>query len=1207
MPGPYDVYSVRRNAQIDEFAESKGAPFDEISSQESSLFANFGSESYNPDCFDDETEILTNEGWKFFAELNRNEKVMTLNQSNFKIEYQKPTAYIDEHYDGKMYSVNSKSIDLLITPNHKLPVVTRKNKSEIKLKTIEEISKLKTPDCIIPKNGIWVGGKINDIIINETEFNANDFIAFIGIYLAEGCCNNYTNRISVSQNNGEKKDKIKNLLLNLNLSFCEHKIGFDINNPDLFDYCNCLGKYAWGKHIPLIIKQLSSDKIQIFLDWFLLGDGTIHKEQRIYYTTSKKLADGIHELILKCGKSGKLNEKKIYNDNYSIINGRAIIGKRPLYEIIEKKSKYCHFYQPNKCKSYIEQTQYSGKIYCVEVPNHIIYVRRNGKSTWSGNSLVGKKGLRIYEKMGKDEQVKASLTFKKYARLSAGWEISPGDPEDSTSVEMTDFIKSNLKSMSGTFYNTLLNILSGMNYGFSISEKVIELIPNGDFKGKIGYKAIKTREPFGYGFKTDIHSNLEAIVFNGGVIASDSKELNNVLPPERFVIFSYNKEFGNWYGESDLRAAYRSWFSKNIIMKFYNIFLERFGAPTVKATMPAGAGTKVKEAIDELLLNLQTKSGIRIPDGVVIELLEAQRRGDAGYKDAINMHDTAISRAILIPELMGFNTRAAGAQSLGEVQFKNFMLILAKLGMDLQEDVVEEQIIRPIIDLNWDNVSEEQYPVFKLNSLEEDDVVARAKILTDLSKEGFVDPTEEWVREYLLLPAPDKDAIIGKREPVSPNPNEPGPTPAKKPEPAPKGTSTPQKPGSQVDGEDIKDVDKKSFELVEKYELHREPTKFEKKVNFKLFVDKLKATDDMLRNDLIDLFTKQRNALLKDVEKNKVVEEQDYRFIAKMQLKEVGKIKTAIQVNLIKIFLDSKLATYEELARAGVPIEIVKKFAIESVPLPPLEPWAPVMPAEAVALFGKKVIAKIVDEDGVKKLLTIAKNQELRFYDSKAFAISGIERDHVLKGAKLALQTGIKQGLASKEIQENLRKIFDVYIPTGEIQKGKLMSPARLETIVRTNVSEAVNMGRSAAMNDPAVARFVPFVQWSSIIDDRVSAYCESMDGRTFKRTDPLLNEPPAHFNALLDGALIETKKGRKKIEDIVIGDLVLTHTGVYHKVYDVMSKFEDKDYYDIELQNGSNIEITGEHPVLTDRGWIQVSELKLSDNIICLEDLNNA
>jgi replicative DNA helicase Mcm len=42
----------------------------------------------------------------------------------------------------------------------------------------------------------------------------------------------------------------------------------------------------------------------------------------------------------------------------------------------------------------ITTAHYTGKIYCVEVPDHIIYVRRNGKPVWCGNTIsVAKAGI----------------------------------------------------------------------------------------------------------------------------------------------------------------------------------------------------------------------------------------------------------------------------------------------------------------------------------------------------------------------------------------------------------------------------------------------------------------------------------------------------------------------------------------------------------------------------------------------------------------------------------------------------------------------------------------------------------------------------------------------------------------------------------------------------------------------------------------------
>jgi len=45
-----------------------------------------------------------------------------------------------------------------------------------------------------------------------------------------------------------------------------------------------------------------------------------------------------------------------------------------------------HFQNTPTINKYPEKVRYSGKVYCVEVPNHVILVRRNGRVIWSGNS-----------------------------------------------------------------------------------------------------------------------------------------------------------------------------------------------------------------------------------------------------------------------------------------------------------------------------------------------------------------------------------------------------------------------------------------------------------------------------------------------------------------------------------------------------------------------------------------------------------------------------------------------------------------------------------------------------------------------------------------------------------------------------------------------------------------------------------------------------
>ena len=70
-------------------------------------------------CYDDQTEILTEEGFKLFKDLNKTEKVATLNNDGY-LEYQQPTNYTDESYSGDMFFGKNKNIDFAVTPNHNM-------------------------------------------------------------------------------------------------------------------------------------------------------------------------------------------------------------------------------------------------------------------------------------------------------------------------------------------------------------------------------------------------------------------------------------------------------------------------------------------------------------------------------------------------------------------------------------------------------------------------------------------------------------------------------------------------------------------------------------------------------------------------------------------------------------------------------------------------------------------------------------------------------------------------------------------------------------------------------------------------------------------------------------------------------------------------------------------------------------------------------
>ena len=73
-------------------------------------------------CYDNETKIMTDEGWKYFWELDGGERVMVLDPETGEQGWEVPMEYQRFEYDGKMYEIETKEGNLLVSPEHKIYV-----------------------------------------------------------------------------------------------------------------------------------------------------------------------------------------------------------------------------------------------------------------------------------------------------------------------------------------------------------------------------------------------------------------------------------------------------------------------------------------------------------------------------------------------------------------------------------------------------------------------------------------------------------------------------------------------------------------------------------------------------------------------------------------------------------------------------------------------------------------------------------------------------------------------------------------------------------------------------------------------------------------------------------------------------------------------------------------------------------------------------
>ena len=344
--------------------------------------------SDKPDCYDDETEILTYDGWTKIKDLPEDLAVMTLNPNTNTAEWKVPHRYIHQDYEGEMYQIKSKKLDLLVTPEHRFLVDS--GKGVRKFKTVTELS---LSGDKIPASVDWEGEE-------HPHFDDN-LVSLMGIYLADGCANrNLDNsagyQIVIAKKYGKKggvkgdaRLKIEALLDDMGITYTKQADRVSFNDKRIWSLVAGLGR-AWEKRIPPQMMNLPRHQLEILIDWMLLGDGTIREResgstQRVYYTTSKGLADDFQQLLMKTGRSGVIKEKQ--QTDSVMKDGRVIKSGRKLYEIYICNNK--HNYFSDSKEKYVTKTHYKGGIHCVEVENNTVFVRRNGKACWSGNSLLG--------------------------------------------------------------------------------------------------------------------------------------------------------------------------------------------------------------------------------------------------------------------------------------------------------------------------------------------------------------------------------------------------------------------------------------------------------------------------------------------------------------------------------------------------------------------------------------------------------------------------------------------------------------------------------------------------------------------------------------------------------------------------------------------------------------------------------------------------
>lgn len=369
-------------------------------------------------CYDDKTEILTEGGFKAFADVSYDDLIAT-RTSDGEIEYHHPLAIQSHSFSGELFEFHSRSYNFAVTPEHELTLLTDRNGTSLSRVTAENVAR-HPHELFVTRRCLWRGRERSDFEIPGFRFtpsmpfqrrNRNgtvatiqltrtkktkvvamdDWLEFLGWYISEGCSVRRRQKAK-TETQGENFDHIVDIRnfdpqnlrdiaavirrLGYHPIICDGRV--QVSSKALYTLLRPLGK-SGVKYIPDEIRRLSARQLRILLTSLSRGDGTIVRGvPATYQTKSPRLADHVSEIAMKCGFGVTVNFRP----------ARPEKRASEQYYLSFSREHLVHQIEPEN----ISRISYSGLVYDVTVPNHTIMVRRNGRSAWCGNCGSWKDG-----------------------------------------------------------------------------------------------------------------------------------------------------------------------------------------------------------------------------------------------------------------------------------------------------------------------------------------------------------------------------------------------------------------------------------------------------------------------------------------------------------------------------------------------------------------------------------------------------------------------------------------------------------------------------------------------------------------------------------------------------------------------------------------------------------------------------------------------
>jgi phage gp29-like protein len=300
------------------------------------------------------------------------------------------------------------------------------------------------------------------------------------------------------------------------------------------------------------------------------------------------------------------------------------------------------------------------------------------------------KGLKLYDEVDRDAHSGSVLQTRYLAVAGEKWEVKPG-VDDTKGQKIAAFVSKSLKNCN--LLQAVQELLQGILYGFYVGEIIWQ-----EKDKQIVPARILVKHPRRFGFSQARELRM---------LTKVAPREGEAVPERKFIVFSYGAS-DNPYGKAlGQRLWWPVWFKKHGI-KFWLVFLEKFGMPTGVGKYKSGATPEEKTTLKEAVDAIHSETGLIIPDGMIIELLEASRSGTVTYESMCDYMDRQISKAVLgqtlTTEVSGGGSYAA-SQTHDEVRQD-----IKEADAGMMAECLNETLVKWLVDYNFAGVKD--YPKF---------------------------------------------------------------------------------------------------------------------------------------------------------------------------------------------------------------------------------------------------------------------------------------------------------------------------------------------------------------------------------------------------------------------------------------------------------------------------------------------------------------